>query len=275
MNYYCLIAGLPDIVEDSKNIISVAELKTELQEQLSVADSEMLRLLFAEYDNANFLTFLRNKDAQLNLLGNLNADDWSELVVQMEESEKIKDARLRPYMQKYYAALKDEKSAVEGVSQEDYLTSLFYDEAMQNKNTFLRKWFAFNLNVNNILTGVTCRKYGFDQKALVVGNNDIAQAIRQSNARDFGLAGMFDELETVLRIAEESDLLEREKKIDALKWKWLEDNTFFHYFSVEKVMAYVLKIQMVERWKFLSVDNGSRIFRELLAGLKDTVKFNH
>ncbi|MDD3079454.1 MAG: DUF2764 family protein [Paludibacter sp.] len=273
MNYYCLIAGLPDIVEDTKTAIAVAELKHELQEQLSDADLQLLKILFAAYDNDNLLAFLKNKEAQLNSLGNLTSDDWSELILLMQESEKPKDARLLLYIQKFYTSISDEKFDTGGISQEDYLSSLYYEEAMQSKNEFLRSWFEFNLNLNNILTAIACRKHGFDQRALVVGNNEVANIIRQSNARDFGLGGMFDELDMILRIAEETDLLEREKKIDALKWKWLEDNTFFHYFSVEKVLAYVLKVQMIERWKFLSVENGTQVFRQLLDEFREGVSF--
>jgi len=85
-------------------------------------------------------------------------------------------------------------------------------------------------------TAIACRKHDFDPKAMIIGQNEISNTIRQSNARDFGLSGMFDQLEVLMRIAEETDLLEREKKIDALKWEWLDENTFFHYFGWKKYL---------------------------------------
>jgi len=36
---------------------------------------------------------------------------------------------------------------------------------------------------------------------------------------------------------------------------------------------YVLKVQMVERWKTLSIEKGAQIFRQILADLKSEVKF--
>jgi len=276
MNYYCLIAGLPDIqTEDLKISTSLFELKIELMEQLSATDADLLKLVFAKYDNANFLAFLNNKDAELNKLGNLNTTDWEQLIALLQEVENPKDGRLLPYFQAFYQTLGSEKAGVEGVSSEDQLSGLYYEYAMKNSNKFLSSWFEFNLNINNILTATTCRKHGFDQRQLVIGSNEIAVALKSSNARDFGLVGIFDQLDVVLRIAEETDLLEREKKIDALKWAWLEENTFFSYFSIEKVLAYVLKIEMLERWKPLSVENGTKIFRELLLGMKVGVKFEN
>ena len=276
MNYYCLIAGLPDIqAEDTKINVSLPELKEELLEQLSTSDGQLLKLIFAEYDNRNFLAFLANKDAVLNPLGNISSSDWLQLVAIMKDSENPKDQYLLPYIQKFYTEISDEKNAIEGISPEDHLAALYYEEALKNDNKFLQKWFEFNLNVNNILTAIACRNHGFDQQALLIGNNEVALTIRKSNSRDFGLTGMFEQLDLVLRIAEENDLLERERKIDALKWTWLEENTFFNYFSVEKVLAYVLKIQMIDRWKMLSMEKGGQIFRELLGSLKEGVSFEN
>jgi Protein of unknown function (DUF2764) len=232
-----------------------------------------MKLVFAKYDNVNFLTYLDNKDADLNKLGNLNTADWEQLIALLQEVENPKDSRLLPYYQVFYQKIGNEKTTDEGFSSEDQLASLYFEYAMQNNNQFLSAWFEFNLNINNILTATACRKHGFDQRNMVIGSNEIATAIKNSNARDFGLAGVFDQLDVVLRISEENDLLEREKKIDALKWAWLEENTFFNYFSIEKVLAYVLKIEMLERWKPLSVEKGTQIFRELLVGMKEGVKF--
>lgn len=274
MNYYCLIAGLPDIhAEDFKNISSLLEFKNELKEQLSVTDNKLLELIFARYDNLNFLLFLGNRDAELNKSGNLNASDWEQLITLMQEVENPEDKRLQPYIREFYHTFGQEKTNAEGVSDFDYLTSLYFEFAMKNENKFLSSWFEFNLNINNILTAIACRKHGLDQRKLVIGNNEIAQALKTSNARDFGLTGLFAQLEIIVRIAEENDLLEREKKIDALKWVWLEENTFFSYFSIEKILAYVLKIEMLERWKPLTVEKGTQIFRELLNGMKKGVKF--
>ncbi len=276
MNYYCLIAGLPDIQpEDSKIIAPLNDLKSDLTEQLSVADAELLKLLFAKFDNDNWLKYIEDKDAVLNPLGNLKTEDLSQLIALMQEFENPKDSRLMPYIHKFYNTYTDEKFLSEGISQEDYLSGLYYEYAMKNDNAFLHSWFEFNLNLNNILTAISCRKHGFDQKTLIIGNNEVAQTLKSSNARDFGLTGMFEQMDAVLRISEETDLLEREKRLDALKWNWLDENTFFNYFSVEKILAFVLKAEMIERWKLLTVEKGTQIFRELLMEMKEGIAFEN
>ncbi len=274
MNYYCLVAGLPDInADDTKGVISLPELKLQFLEELSQSDGELLRILFATYDNQNFLAFLKNHEAVMHPAGNLSLTDWEELLALMKEYENPVDKRLMPYINAFYLTLTDEKSETPLLSKEDLLATMYYEYAMKSDNAFLRKWFEFNLNVNNLLTGIACRKHGFDPKTYIIGNNEVANAIRYSNSRDFGVSGLFDNYEVVFRISEETDLLDREKKIDALKWTWLDENTFFNYFSVEKILSFVIKIEMIERWKMLSVEKGGQIFRQLLGELKEGVKF--
>jgi hypothetical protein len=277
MNYYCLIAGLPDLhVEDTKTISPLLSLKEEMMSEASSLDAKFIQLIFTSYDNANFLSFVKNNEVTFNPLGNLNSDDFKNLFSLFHEDPKIvKKHRVPLYIQQFYLNTISETFSFEGVSHEDYLAGLYYEYAMKCKNEFLRNWFVFNLNVNNLLTALACRKHGFNHKSMIVGNNEVANIIRQSNARDFGLAGMFAEYELVNRIAEENDLLEREKKIDALKWNWLDENTFFKYFSIEKILVYILKIQMLERWKLLSIEKGTEIFRNMVGELKKGISFEN
>lgn len=272
MNYYCLVAGLPDLhAEDAKGFLSPQELRVELTGQLSVADAQLLTLLYAKYDNQNFLKYLKQHDTVLNPMGNLTSNDWEELIALMQESENPQDNRLLPYFFSYYQYIHEEEHLNNGISPEDYLSGLYYEYAMKANNEFLRSWFEFNLNLNNLQTAIACRKHGYDQQKLIVGHNEVARKLRHTHARDYGIGGMFGYTDEVLKAAEESDLMEREKKIDAIKWAWLDEHTFFNYFSVEKILAFVLKTEMLERWRMLSFEEGAAIFRNLLTSLKQGV----
>ena len=271
MNYYCLIAGLPDLVEDTKSTIRISELKSELFEQLSMADWQLLSLIFASYDNENLIAYLANKEAELNPLGNLNATDWNELLTLISETESPRDPRLNPYIINFVQTIGVENGLPEGVSKTDFLTSLYYAEAIGHSNDFVSKWYAYNLNLNNVLTAIISRKHGYNLQNAVIGDNEIANNLRQSQAKDFGLTNLFADFELIHKISDEPDLMEREKKIDALKWNWLDDATFFHYFSIEKVIAYVLKLQLMERWQMLTIEKGREVFRHMLNQLKKEV----
>lgn len=272
MNYYCLVAGLPDLhTDDAKGYLSLEDLRAELIGQLTPADVKLLNLLYAKYDNQNFLKFLSQREAILNPLGNLNTDDWNELIGLMQETENPVDDRLPSYIINYYNFIQSEENFISGIPPEDYLTALYFEFAMKVDNEFLQAWFEFNLNLNNLLTAINCRKHEIEQQKLIIGHNEIAKILRHSHARDYGIGNLFDFTDEVVKITEEPNLMEREKKIDALKWFWLEEHTFFNYFSIEKILAFVLKTEMLERWKMLSFEAGSTIFRDLLTSLKQDV----
>lgn len=272
MKYYYLVSGLPDIQLSDTKVSPMVEMAEEIKDNLSAADANLFRLLLMKYDNENLLAYLKDNNAQLNPLGNLSSNDWEELVALMNESDSVADKRLMPYIQQFYAQYTE--GFPENVLPEDQLATGYYSYGMKCGNRFLADWFEFNLNLNNVLTALMCRKFGFDIKTAVLGSNEIAEALRTSGARDFGLAGTFDQMEEVLRIAEMTDLYEREKRLDALRWNWLEENTFFHFFSAERIWAFWLKCELIHRWEDLTTEKGKAVFRQLMDDFRKEVKFD-
>jgi hypothetical protein len=69
------------------------------------------------------------------------------------------------------------------------------------------------------------------------------------------------------RIDEETDLMEKEHKIDHLRWTWIDETNFFNYFTIEQVIGYLFKLQMMERWITLNEDSGRQMFKEIMTEL--------
>ena len=60
-NYYCLVAGLPDLLFDgSKCDYSVERFKEEIYASLTPEDARVVDLILLEWDNANILSILRH-----------------------------------------------------------------------------------------------------------------------------------------------------------------------------------------------------------------------
>lgn len=155
----------------------------------------------------------------------------------------------------------------------NYLVGLHYAQGLKSGNNFVAEWFEFLLTVNNIIAALTCRKHGWDVRQQVVGDNEVAQQLRTNNARDFGLTPVIDDYELIAAIADDDNLYERERKIDALKWQWLEQKSFDKFFGIEQVIAYWLQVRLLNRWKALTIEQGTATFRQLLNELKkDTDK---
>jgi hypothetical protein len=68
------------------------------------------------------------------------------------------------------------------------------------------------------------------------------------------------------------NLMEREKRTDALRFAWLEDKTRFYVFSIELVLAYYLEAGMLQRWSALTVEQGEQVFRAMVADMKKGVQ---
>lgn len=270
--YYCLIAGLPDIaLDDSKLTCSIRTFREELDGILTKADKKLVDLFFLKFDNKNLIAHLKQPDIRPDERGCITYDEFDALYKALKEDEKPpRNDRMPAYFKAFFEAYikVQETDDKQEIPWEDRLAALYYAYAMKTPNSFVRDWFELNLNINNMLTAITCRKHGLDKSIYIVGENEVAQALRTSNARDFGLTGEVDYLPELGRIAEETDLMVREKKVDLLKWKWLEEHTFFKPFDIESVFAYLLKLEMIERWVTLDKVTGEKTFREIVGAMK-------
>ncbi|MDR3251150.1 MAG: DUF2764 domain-containing protein [Tannerella sp.] len=272
--YYCLIAGLPSIsLDDSKLAYSVEGFKAEIETILTDGDRKLVRLFFLKYDNANLLSYLRKGSvSEFDARGEFSGEDIREICNMLKSEDRTPQNIAVPayfvaFIREYYSRF-EETENFGTVLPEDKLSALYYDEAVKCENAFLASWFEMNLNIGNVMAALNCRKYGLAKEDYIVGNNEIAEQLRQSNARDVNPRSSFDYMAELMRIVEESDLLTREKQLDALRWNWLEENTFFKTFDIESVVTYILRLEMIERWSGLDRIEGEKTFRSLVTEMK-------
>ena len=267
-SYHCLVAGLPDVTFDgAKCQYSVGRFMEEVYPSLSDDDARVVDLILLEWDNANVLSILRRgEEAPLQQTGCYNREQLLAIV----EAAKCGDAQEKgvpAYLSRfieYYVA----HEAQENVVWENILSAYYYEYATSCSNSFAAGWFGYNLNVNNILVAMTARKYKLGVDNVVIGEGEVAEALRTSGARDFGLTGTIDYIEDLQRLNENSRLQERELQLDAMRWRWLEENSVFCYFSVERIFVFLQKLIIVERWARLDAEKGMERYNGMIAELK-------
>ena len=270
--YYYLVAGLPEVrPDDSKLSLSLKEFRQTLIEALSQRDLALADLIFEKYEAQNWLTYLTNQDAELNPAGRLQKTDFEDIVSYLKEEEDSKLKSVPAYFATFAHAFWDEKPLYESLSWDDQLMTLYYQHALSCQNRLVKSWFEFNLNIHNLLAANTCRKFGYDIQSAIIGDNQVADILRTTNARDFGILDYFEEADQVIRIAEMADWLERERRIDLLKWQWLDEHTVFDYFTMEVIAVYIVKLQLIERWLPLKKETGEAVFKGLIESLKKNV----
>ncbi len=271
--YYYFIAGLPDFDFDSMKLpFTVEEFKVMLEDEIKAKDMRLLDKYFLKFDNDNLLSFLKNKESEQNSMGNISREELEETLSQIKEDLPLKNSKIPAYYEVFMRTWLDEEAHNENKQWEDLLSSLYMDYGIEVKNSLMSRWYELNLNIGNLLSAIFARKYGLDVSQVVVGNNHVAKIIRENaNMRDFGLSQELEIYDTVVRLSEEEEVYERERKIDKFRWDWLEENTVFDYFNIEYVFAYLCKLQILERWVKLNAEEGERIFRELIDNLKSDV----
>lgn len=274
-NYYYLISGLADIsLDDSKPALTVEQFRSEVFDSLSGPDRKVMELILLENDCRNLISALRasattdNQDFTVLENSLYDKEQLENLIACVKTQESCPDY-IPQFMYRFVQEWLDDSWHDLAGFAEDRLWALFYEYAMQCDNGFVSSWYGFNLDVNNIQTAITARKYSIDMQNVIVGNNDTATALRTSGARDWGLSQELDYFDDVVRLLEEDDLSQRERKFDMLRWRWLEDNSFFNYFTVERLFSYLVRLGMVERWNNLDREEGQRLFRKLIGELKE------
>ena len=271
--YYYLVAGLPELsLEDNKLSYTVADFKTEFYPFLTAGDRKLFDLFYLQYDNANVLAMLRQQEALLDKRGCFTGEQLEEAIATLKEADTLPDTILPSYLSKFIYDYFHTESADNQILLEDKLAGLYYAYAMKCSNRFVAQWYDFNLTVNNVLVALTTRKYKLPVAAAVVGDTHICQALKTSTVRDFGLSGELDYFDALVKISETSNLMEKERKVDQMRWKWMEEASFFNYFTVERLYVFLLQIEMIERWISLDKEKGNQMFRQLIASLKEEVK---
>ncbi|MBQ3539023.1 MAG: DUF2764 family protein [Bacteroidaceae bacterium] len=273
-NYYCLVAGLPELAFDgSKAPFTVEKFREEVYPFLEKEDARCIDLFFMAWDNANILLLLRDgADSLLERKGCYSKEQLLEIMAAAKEGDPRRSdvpEYMYDFLEYYY--VNEERT---DILWEDNLALRYYAYAMKCGNKFISEWFDFNLNVNNILVAVLARKYKLNIETCVLGDGEVAEAIRTSGARDFGLTGVLDYLEAVIRISENEKLQERERMLDDMRWNWLDDNSVFDYFTVERLFVFLQKLDIIERWAVLDAEKGMQRYKELIDELKSgTVSF--
>jgi len=275
MSYYAFISGLPDLVfDEQKKVYTTREYRNELNELLSWRDKRIMRKLYLKYDNENLLSYLKSgkEDIQFNNLAYYPQEVILDMVDCVKDEERKWKKKHPKYLQVFIQDyLTNEETPV--FFWEDHLSTLYYNYLLnKTRNRFLKEWCELNLNIRNVFTSLSARREGITFEHLIVGNNEVANLLRTLQNPVTEIAEHIDYYEAIRQFDEITDLLEKEQRIDIFLWEWIEDRTFFHYFDVEKIMSYLFKLQIIERWRSLDEKKGGEIFRNMVANLRNNEK---
>ena len=272
--YYYLVAGLRDWTLDSDTKgFDVREIIDEIVGELTKSDREAVRMLYAYYDCENIIA-RRAKRERHNQLGNLSAEEVVEVL------EERNYSLLTPEVAKcvkLYVEANDEEHDEETTLDASFERAIFeayYRDLAASKCTFLRDWGAFDRNLRNIAAAIAAREAGRVVADVTVGDGEIVEQLKRSTAADFGLRGELPYVDSVISaVSDEKNIVEKERKIDAIRWAEAEAMTSFDFFTINFILSYLVKVNIVARWTLLSPEVGREMLNRLIKELdaKDLV----
>ena len=136
---------------------------------------------------------------------------------------------------------------------ENTLGADFYTKAAKSKNRFIREYFDFDARLRNIKVQYLAKRLG-------------------KKAEDYTLEmpeADFEEGPQIIAIMDDTDFVEREKKMDEMKWEKASDITRMDYFNMNTILAFLVKAKTVQRWAELDPVKGQEMFRKLVEEIRN------
>lgn len=263
-----MVAGLREWALDSDTKgFDLGEIKSEILAELSKRDRKAVELLYAYYDCENLIAY-RNGRERFSALGNLTAEQLAE-VFESRRYSLLPTEMAR--VVKLYVEAEDEDRDTDIVLTESFEHALFeayYGDLAASKSTFLKGWGEFDRNLRNIAAAVAAREAGRAVKDVLVGGGEIVEQLSRSSAADFGLRGELPYIDAVIAaVSDEKNIVEKERKIDAIRWSEAEEIAVFDFFNVDYILSYLVKVNIVARWTLLSPEVGRQMLNRLIKEL--------
>ena len=136
---------------------------------------------------------------------------------------------------------------------ETSLNADFYVKAAASKNRFIREYFDFDGRLRNLKVQYLAKRLG--KKA-----EDYFVELPEAD---------FEEEQQIKAILEDEDFVEREEKMDELKWEKASDIARMDYFNMNAILAFLVKAKTVQRWAELDPTKGQEMFEKLVKEIRD------
>ena len=135
---------------------------------------------------------------------------------------------------------------------ENTLDADFYTKAAESKNRFIREYFDFDGRLRNMKVNYLAKRLGKNGEDFVV---DLPEAD-------------FEEEKQIHEILADADFVDREQRMDNLKWEKASDIARMDYVNMNAILAFLVKAKTVQRWAELDPAKGTEMFHKLVKEIR-------
>ena len=249
MKYYFLVSFLPDIQRDDRKIkIHLSDLIEE-KHLFTDRDWAEIELILLEGDILQIERLWSGKDVELeySLYGR---DFWKEQIRSPRDVPEFLEETFDIYM------TEGPSPGLVGRMYDSY-----YNYALKRSaSPFLRDYLRFEKDMRNIIAALRARRKGVLPSDHVLGEDELADLLGRSASEDFGLASEYPWIE---RLSRARTPLEIEEAAQEILWNTIDGMTGHMDFQFDVVLAYLLKLHILERNLTLNEEAGMEIVRQL------------
>lgn len=131
-------------------------------------------------------------------------------------------------------------------SDSDNLSPHFYNKVKDSKSQFLRFYFDLDLKIRNAKVEYLT-----------------THSLQNNGIEDYDSLGQIFSIQSVI---------EKEQAMDKFRWDKISEYMTFQYFSMDCILAFLAKGQIVQRWFNLNQERGAELFKELVQEVRGTFK---
>ena len=137
---------------------------------------------------------------------------------------------------------------------ENSLGADFYAKTAESKNRFIREYFDFDGRLRNMKVNYLAKRLNKQ------GDNYLVELPEAD----------FEEEKQISEILADADFVQREQKMDELKWEKASDIARMDYFNMNAILAFLVKAKTVQRWAELDAAKGQEMFKKLVQEIRGT-----
>lgn len=286
MEYYYLVAGLAEQSFDegvSAHADALVELREQIQSELSAKDASAVKLLYTYYDIQNVVGYATHSSLPFNRLGNLSPEQVARMVdgnsqvdPDLESIEAQIDSRmireavpteLMLVIDRFKGRNSQESEEFEPLSIEQLereLYSEFYRACLRSKVPYLRQWSNLDRQIRNITAAYKARAMKLDAGEMIVEQGELREQFINSTATDFGMREIFPYMDQLLTVLDTADFVERERRMDMLRWEIADELAERDYFGIGAILCYMIHINIRYRWASLDKEQGRVRFKDIV-----------
>ncbi|MBI2571954.1 MAG: DUF2764 family protein [Candidatus Schekmanbacteria bacterium] len=140
----------------------------------------------------------------------------------------------------------------------------------ESTSPFLQEWSRCEIRLAEAITGLLCQQDNLGQEAFLhemTGGWSSTWKVIVSNLgeADLGLKNRFAWYSDVREALALPDLRDMEIRIDRLRWKMIDEISGTDQFSMDTVLGYFFKLEILEREASWSLQKGQEILDDILA----------